>query len=174
MRKKKITLKVRGFIFFGKLSQSIVLHFMAHQALHKSFHIFLCSPLLEGESAFPDWESQGQSLTHLPLNLFFTPPLLRSLSYHRVGVLVALPSKLFPRLWLPLLYGFLLGLANGRIIERLKYMGKRQTEHFSHSVSMGACPQKQRYNLHGSSFQEVTPTPGVPQPLHGHFGPPAQ
>lgn len=128
MRKKKITPKVRGFIFFGKLSQSIVLHFMAHQALHKSFHIFLCSPLLEGESAFPDWESQGQSLTHLPLNLFFTPPLLRSLSHHRVGVLVALPSKLFPRLWLPLLYGFLLGLANGRIIERLKYMGKRQTE----------------------------------------------
>lgn len=58
MRKRKelrIT-KLRGVIFLEKLSQSIALHFVDHNALQKSFYLFLYSSLLEGGLIFPDLE----------------------------------------------------------------------------------------------------------------------
>lgn len=92
-------------------------HFMAHHALHKSFYIFPCSPFLGEGSAFPDLESQGQSLTQLPLSPFLTLPLLCSLSHHRgwgresCASIQAMPQS-------TLLCGFWLGLASGMIVGR--------------------------------------------------------
>lgn len=152
---------MRDCIFNRKLSQSIALHFMAHDALHKSFYIFLRSPLLEGGSAFPHLQVKGQSLTQLPFSPFLSVTLLCSLLYparRGRGVLLIPPNFVLGYLVIRLP----VRLVQWKNCSGIKTCGREQSEHFSPSVSMGTRLQQWLYILHVSSFHEVTPTPVFP------------
>lgn len=151
MRKRKESRvpNVRGLLFLGKLSQSIVVisWFMSYINLSTFSSVHHCQ---ERVQHFLIWKN-----IMMDKKPVFDPVALKSLPHPSPALFFVTPQRLGPQS--TLLYGFGLGLASGIIIGKLKHMRKKGSRKLlflcllESVLSIG-------YILHGSPCHEVTHT----------------